>query len=418
MTHVSPSSPPDVTAKLDAVATVRFFDATVLDARCKGFSGAVADGHGQIYFVPLCHGAFSGQITRYSLDGDFQSPTAWATYDLTRLHPRARGFVDGFLDGRYLYLVPYHHDHHHGLVARLDTTEDFRSADAWQFFDLQAQIHPECCGYISGAFDGRYVYFAPYQLDWGRHHGRLLRYDTQADFQSPVAWEHLDATVHWPGARGYHAAVVTDDRVFFVPFVRESRDYHGELLVYRRSGSFTDPDAWEHIDLRTLHPGACGFIGGTWDGRYLYLSPYYNGQERHGLVARLDTTQPLQSATSWTFFDTLSLHPDSRGFFGVITTGDFIYFIPHCKREGVYHGQVTRFDRRRNFTDPLAWSFLDTEAVHPLSKGYIGGCVVDDRLFMAPYETEPGLHTGRMACIDLRATEGWSTPVPAGAVHL
>jgi hypothetical protein len=48
-------------------------------------------------------------------------------------------------------------------------------------------------GYAGAVFDGRYVYFVPYQNSSGAH-GRVLRYDTQAGFSNAASWTAYDAT--------------------------------------------------------------------------------------------------------------------------------------------------------------------------------------------------------------------------------
>ena len=388
--------------------TVAFFDTTLLDPSSRGFSGAVSDGR-YIYFVPMANypSQFFGQVTRYDTHGDFSDPDSWALFDSSALNKNSRGFADGLFDGRYLYLIPYYNQRHHGQVTRYDTQGDFHNPEAWSFFDIQTRIDSGR-GFVSGTFDGRYIYLAPYQLDWTAYNGTMVRYDTQQPFKDLTSWEtfvsHEQLALL---SRGFHSAAVTDDFIYFVPFVREQRDYHGLLVRYRRSGAFSDPRCWDMVDIKTFHPRGCGFIGACWDGRYLYFAPYFDGAGRYGQVACYDTQSPLTDPNSWQFFDTTIVHDSSRGFFGTLVHGDFVYFVPHCRGEGVYHGQLTRYDRRLPFTEKAAWSVCDTAAYHPTSKGYIGGTVVGDYLYLAPYEIAPGMQTGLVARIDLRDQTLW-----------
>ena len=161
------------------------------------------------------------------------------------------------------------------------------------------------------------------------------------------------------------------------------------------------------IDLKNFDPRACGFIGGCYDGRYLYLAPYFDGTRRFGQVARYDSRQPVHERNSWEFFDTETVHPESRGFFGAFVDQSFVYFVPHCKAEAIYHGQITRYDRRQPFLDPAAWSVCDTTAYHPMSKGYIGGALKDDYLYLAPYETAPSVQSGLIVRINLTDKSVW-----------
>ncbi len=392
---------------LMTTASLTFFDLTQVHPASKGFSGAVYDGQRYLYFIPMMSGHFYGQIARYDTHAPFEAVASWSVFDTATLNPASCGFVDGFLDGRYLYLVPYHNQQgHHGVVARYDTTAPLEGAASWSFHDLTTQ-QSGAKGYISGGFDGRYLYLAPYQESWSRHHGLFARLDTQGDFHGS-GWSFFNSEHHWPESRGYHSAAVTPDRVFFIPYVREGRDYHGGVMVYQRGEAFTDPASWQKVDLTRFNSRAKGFIGGTLDGRYLYLAPYFDGVGRYGQMAQYDTTQPLTTAAAWQFFDTATVQVDSRGFFGALVHGDYCYWIPHCLAEGIYHGQITRYNRNLPFTDPAAWQTCNTTAHHAGSRGFIGGAVVGDDLYMAPFETEPGNHTGLVVRVNLRDESIWS----------
>ena len=91
-------------------------------------------------------------------------------------------------------------------------------------------------GYAGAVFDGRYVYFVPYQ-DGTSVHGRVLRYDTQGEYSDASSW-----------------------------------------MAYDASGTGTG--------------GAVGYTGGEYDGRYLYFAPYRNTNNLHGIVLRFDGRLP------------------------------------------------------------------------------------------------------------------------------
>lgn len=388
--------------------SVLYTDLTQFNSDSKGFSGASFDGR-YLYLVPLSNGkgVFHGTIARFDSLGNFSESSSWSFFDSASLNGYSRGFVDSCFDGQFLYLIPFHNDRHHGQVTRYDTQKEFDDHDAWSFFDLQEHLHDECRGFVSGSFDGRYLYLSPYQLDWETHHGHMVRYDTQTDFLNSAGWQNFNSQAIWPESRGFHSSVSANGWTWFIPYVRENRDYHGLIVRNRQADRFDDPMQWEAVDLQRFHRGACGFVGGCFDGRYLYLSPYHNGQERHGLVARFDIKKPFNDRRSWEFFDATSVDKSSRGFFGSIAHGDYIYFLPHCKEEGIYHGQFSRFDRRCAFDDPSAWTVYDSVSDHPKSMGYMGGAVISDRLIMAPHETALFHHSGIVASLDLNEPSIW-----------
>jgi hypothetical protein len=379
---------------------VQFLDLTAIDARLKGFSGCVAVD-GDIIFAPLMNGAgvSHGLVVRLSVGEQNQVNFC----DVSQWFEGAAGFVGLIGDGRYVYFIPYFNQKHHGNLVRYDTMGDFMDRASWDCIDLQTLVHPAAKGFVSGSFDGKYLYIAPYQSDWTHHHGTILRYDTTCLFHDAASWSHFDAASVHPDARGYHSSISTPDQTWFVPYVLENRGYHGHLvhLDSTNTAGFTSIESWKHLDLTTIHPQAKGYVGGCHDGRYVYLAPYYNGSERHGLVLQYDTEGDLIDPAMWNTFDLTTIHKDLRGFFGAVHHKDYIYILPHCKEEGIYHGTLVRYDRRLPFGDRMAWSYLDTTEYHPSSKGYMGCCLSGNVMILSPYETTAYGHSGIVCSIDL-----------------
>jgi hypothetical protein len=390
------------------IADIEFFDATRIDAACRGFSGVVAVGR-HLYFAPLNNGDFHGRVLRHDTAGEFADPAAWDVFDCATLDPAARGFVDVLSDGRHLYLVPFCNGLHHGRVVRHDTQGGFRDPASWQVFDLQS-LQPEARGFVSGCFDGRHVYFAPYQLDHATTNGLIARFDTQSEFGVAASWRFFDATQVHPDCCGFHSAI--DDgagHVLFVPYLREGKTYNGRLLRLDARKDFADPSAWESFDLTTLDPHCKGYVGGCCRDGQLYLAPYFDGADRHGRALRFDTRGRLADPAAWTLFDCATLDPGSRGFFGAVADADYLYLIPHCRGVGQYHGQITRYRRAMDFAAAAAWSFHDLGRDHPLARGFIGGALHGGHLYLAPFETDAGCHSGLVARLCTDAEQLWSS---------
>ncbi len=97
-----------------------------------------------------------------------------------------RGFFGAVFDGRYIYFVPQNDGQlRHGRVMRYDSHGSFNKAESWQAHNAGQTSGLKTIGFNAGAFDGRYLYFAPWreELKAGpdegfRAHGRVLRYDT------------------------------------------------------------------------------------------------------------------------------------------------------------------------------------------------------------------------------------------------
>jgi hypothetical protein len=161
-------------------------------------------------------------------------------------------------------------------------------------------------GYRATAFDGRFVYLIP-DANGTRQNGEVRRYDTQRDFDDPGAWETYD-----PGNFG-----VGDN-----------------------------PD---------------GFLSCFFDGRFLYLVPYYNDLGQHGEFLRYDTRSEFRSPSSWTAFDpgAAGIGTDPDGYIGAVFDGRYAYFAPY-HNGSVYHAEVLRYDTTgANASFKLAWSRLD-----------------------------------------------------------
>ncbi len=373
----------------------------------KGFSGVVSDGR-YLYFIPFSLGHFHGQVVRFDSESEFMQAESWQTFDLATANAGKQSFVGGVFDGRYLYLIPYFNGKHFGQVVRYDTQAEFTDPASWCSFDSE-QLHENSKGFIYGTFDGRYLYLVPYQLTFEDHHGQVTRYDTQAEFTDPNSWSIFNTEQLHKDNKGFHGGIFDGRFVYLVPYsvvpVKYENSRNGRVVRYDTQADFAQTDSWSQFDTTRLHPNSKGFIGGTFDGRYAYFAPYNHGGGRFGQVTRYDTQGDFNADSSWQIFNTEQIHPDSRGFFGAIYDGKrFIYFLPHCWADNVYHGQITRYDTQGAFDDVNSWHVCDTTRVHENNKGFIGGVLMQDRyLYLAPYELFLGHHSGQVIRVDVNA---------------
>ncbi|MEM8748396.1 MAG: integrin alpha, partial [Actinomycetota bacterium] len=205
-------------------------------------------------------------------------------------------------------------DHGFSFVAITNTLDEvlptgFTDTAAWTAYDPGADgvgIDPD--GYDDAVFDGRYLYFVPDGNGSGAH-GEVLRYDTTGSFASSANWEAFD-----PGANAVG----------------------------------TDPD---------------GYRGATFDGRYIYFAPNNNGSAAHGEVLRYDTTADFTTPASWSTFDPSSngVGTNARGYIGATFDGRYVYFSPYAAA-GAPHGEVLRYDTTADFTTPASWGAYDPGA--------------------------------------------------------
>ena len=104
-------------------ASWSFFDASAINSELKGFIGAIFDGR-YIYFPPFrskfavseeimakkaitwCSidqtGGYSGMWLRYDTKRNFNTTSSWNFFDITKLHPEAKGYWGGLFGGIFI----------------------------------------------------------------------------------------------------------------------------------------------------------------------------------------------------------------------------------------------------------------------------------------------------------------------------
>ena len=220
-------------------------------------------------------------------------------------------------------------------------------------------------GFYGGVFDGRYLYMIPYHNSTAWH-GLVARYDTTQSFTSASAWTFYNTAAQNSSSIGFIGGVFDGRYLYMIPYF-SGGNYGGLVARYDTTQSFTSASAWTFYDTAAQNSSSKGFKGGVFDGRYLYMIPAYNGSA-DGLVTRYDTTQSFTSASAWTFYDTAAQNSSSKGFSGGVFDGRYLYMIP--TNNGSADGLVTRYDTTQSFTSASAWTFYDTAAQNSSSKGF------------------------------------------------
>lgn len=378
------------------------FDSSKL-ARRAGYTGSTFDGR-YVYFASR-----TTFVTRFDTAGAFDATASWSQFDLANLE--IPGFVGGFagavFDGRYIYFVPYLATAatHPGIVARFDTTGTLSAASSWAWFDtatLPVDGGSIPGGFFGATFDGRYVYFVP--RNDGVPDGRVVRYDTisqdagglvvadagNAAFGNLALWETFDLSTTNPAALGYAGAVFDGTSVYFVPAINDAFDasvHNGTSGIVARlktTTAFTASSSWATFDLTTVNGLAENFLGGAFDGRYVYLAP-----RGSGIALRLDTRATTFNATSaWSTYDPTQLFVSNAAaaqYAGAAFDGRFIYLVP--VGSGFYG--LTRYDTQSTFTADCAWSTFDLSQI-PMDDGgasspsYVGAVFDGQYLYLVP----------------------------------
>jgi hypothetical protein len=356
--------------------TWTFFEPSTVDTNARNFQGGTFDGR-YVYFAPDSNGT----VTRYDTQGSFIGNAAWTTFDTTTLSPAAQGFSGAVYDGQYVYFVPYHSvaTGYEGLVVRYDTHGAFAGGGpAWTVFDTNTlpvpNGGPTLAGFNGGVFDGRAVYLAPY-FDGTRQSG-VARYAIE-------------------GGTVPEAGATTD--------AGDSGTHDGGDAGAAEAGppEFGTASQWSWFDMSTLNDNAAGYLGGAFDGRYLYLVPYTNNAGASGVVARYDTDASFVSNGAWSFFDTSGIDTSSVGFIGAAFDGRYLYLVPHSKTI------VTRYDTLAGSIDKTsAWSTFDVSQIVYVDGGTasFSGAAFDGRFVYLVPSTAAGQSFGVVARYDT-----WST---------
>ena len=343
----------------------------------KGYVGAVFDGE-YVYFSPYYNGAYHGNVLRFHIFDKFKSASAWDAYNAGNIDGlNTKGYTGAVFDGRYIYFSPYDNgDEPHGIVLRYDTTKPFKNASAWDSYDATYTDGEDAMGYLGPpAFDGRYTYFSPYYTD-----GTVLRYDTESPFKSSSSWvAYNHDNIDGLPTKGYAGAVFDGRYVYFCPYQREwGAVKHGNLLRYDTEKPFKLSSSWDAFNLTTIHADLKGFRGIAADEDYLYLAPYAKSR-----VLRYKLGQPLKSSSSYDHFDLSALYTYPRQYTGCFFYAQFVCFAPcGCDLLG--------YDRNYPFNSASSWGLKNVLTTDDLfCDGYQG--VIGDGVYfyLVPYRASP-----------------------------
>jgi hypothetical protein len=285
---------------------------------------------------------------------DFADSSFWSTFETKTVNALASDFAGATFDGRYVHFAAAAITTGGGNVdvaTRYDTLGPFTGNSSWSVFGLAA-VDVSAQGFTGATFDGRFVYFVPDQVNSGLN-GMMTRYDTRAAFATGGAWSTFDATSVNPGAKGFEGATFDGRFVYFIPFRNSLTGPLGGLVArYDTQASFSAGASWATFDTTTVDPGARGFRGAVFDGRFLYLAPYA------GLVVRYDTHAPFAVGNSWNTFDLTTVDGKATDFDGAAFDGRFVYLVPSTG------SVVARYDTTASFASGASWTTFDVSTVN------------------------------------------------------
>jgi len=200
-----------------------------------------------------------------------------------------------------------------------------------------------------------------------------------SSWKDVARWAAFDPGAHGVGVApdGYAGGTFDGRYVYFAPSFNGST----EAMRYDTQGGFELASSWETFD-----PGFTGgYVGACFDGRYVYYAPWAQATfAANGEVLRFDTTGSFSDSGSWSTFDVPAngVGTFPAGFWGIRCDEDgFVYFAPE------YTGEVLRYDRSQPFGDAASWQAFDVAAngVGDDPAGYKGIGSDGQNIYFVPY---------------------------------
>jgi hypothetical protein len=147
-----------------------------------------------------------------------------------------------------------------------------------------------------------------------------------------------------------------------------------------------------------------GYFGAVCDGRYVYFVPEQHGESgfpTHANVLRLDTLGDFRDPASFTAYDASCTQGlDTRGFYGAVFDGRYVYFVPRQIDLELYHSRVLRLDTQGDFHDPTSWMSQEVGEEHSQQSAAFDGRYV---YFCPGFSGDPKKedeHCGRVIRLD------------------
>ena len=167
--------------------------------------------------------------------------------------------------------------------------------------------------------------------------------------------------------------------------------------------SFESFDAYDACETDGL--SSVGYFGAVFDGRYVYYVPEQQPDlTTHGIVLRYDTHSPFDNSESYSAYDAAcTAGLDTRGYYGAVFDGIFVYFVPRQTDKQVFHSFLLRFNTLLDFKDPEAWDAQDIGPKHSSQSAAFDGRFI---YFCPGYEGDPSTENTNSSQVMRYDTEG------------
>lgn len=332
-----------------------------------GFTAGPFDGR-FIYFLRATDvdGADAGltgaRVLRYDTQATaFDDDAAWTSYDMEGPLGVTGGHVAAVLDGKYLVIGP----RDDAKFIRFDTSlapNEFGFDTNWEVFDGPAGGYKAALPvdgglvfnngplltpveHLGSAFDAGWT---TAQLDAGTfgcantHQGIcaggqlffgpagsdttscLSRFDPSvAPFGTNAGWDSVDVATLADENAFLLGMVASDQHMYVTQY--STHDAAAPVRVLRKPFAGNLDAGWESEPTNVKNPLTRGFLGGAWDGRYLYFAPYPTPTTTV-IFSRYDTQGGFTDDAAWSVAAGAALGIPSNRFWGAVFDGQYVYY--------------------------------------------------------------------------------------------
>lgn len=244
---------------------------------------------------------------------DFGFSSSWERYDATELHPgttRYSGAV-AVADGGTLF------SNGTGYVPLIHRGESFDAG--WESTEYDGGTFPGSCGTTStGLCSPKTAFLTPAGSE---KIACLARYDVSKTLAT--GFDSFDLTELGDDYAFISGGVMSPQHLYLTQY--NTRDAAAPTRVFRRPLEGALDAGWEGQPTNGKNPLTRGFIGGVYDGRYIYFSPY-PAPTTTVIFARYDTTLGFNDANAWDIAAGAAMGIPANRYWGAVFDGQYVYY--------------------------------------------------------------------------------------------
>ena len=387
----------------------------------RGYSSGFFDGR-YLHLIPEYNSVdYHGNALRYDTARSFYDNSSWESYDLTKTGgQKAKGFEGVAFDGRSIYLTPYNDDtNYSGYTVKYDAKSRIYNADIMKGA-ISKQFFLDGTGRLGLGTDRPTA-----KIDLWSTDATQLKINYNSTTQASLSLSNTgDLTLKTSGddlnliVDGTDGKITTNASFSADQAIRDHNSWMsnvqnnteitlGKQSLSRLKDNFARHDNWDFFSIGKINGlDTSGYLGGTFDSRYVYYVPYSNGSGYHGNFLKYDTVKPFDQTTSYSAFNIATINSNYKGYKGACFDGQYIYLSP--LNNGSFHGNVIQYNTRLPFNQASSYKAYDASGTSGLNTvGYVG-CIFDSKyVYFTPSHNTPGSNPINYHCYVLRYnTEG------------